>query len=307
MKLAEITISKIIVMFIIMLVGMICYRVRLIDERTNEKLSNVLLLLISPLLIFTSYQREFNPDMLYGLLSAIFLAAVSHLIAIVVAGILIKKNGAIDWEIERMSAIYSNCGFMGIPLVNEVFGAEGVFFMTAYVTVFNLLIWTHGVILMTGQTDMRSCIKALKTPSIFAIVIGLACYLCHITLPAVLLEPLQSIANMNTPLAMLVAGVSVASSDIKTMLKKKRSYYMCGIRLVLIPLLTLFVLKLFQMDKMVTTTIIMAAACPAGATGTLFALRYKKNAIYAAELFGMSTVFSLVTIPFVMLICGNVI
>lgn len=304
MELAAITANKIIVMFVIVAIGMICYKTKMIDERTNEKLSDILLLLVSPLLIFTSYQQEFEAEKLHGLLLAILLAAVSHLISILVSILLIRKKPGADYEIERFSTVYSNCGFMGIPLIQGIFGSEGVFYVTAYITVFNVLCWTHGVILMTGRQTLKSSLKALMTPCIFAVVLGFLAYICRIVLPQFLLEPITAVANMNTPLSMMIAGVSIASSNIPAMLKKKRVYYICFLRLLLIPVLAVLALKAFHIDQMITMTMIVSTACPTAASGTLFALRYHKNAVYASEIFGITTLLSLVTIPLVVLVAG---
>lgn len=124
MELAVITAQKISVMFVMALIGMVCYQVKLIDRHTNEKLSDILLLLVSPLLIFNSYQQEFDPGKLSGLLTAFVMAAASHAVAIAIASVAVKK-GRKDYQVERMGVIYSNCGFMGIPLVNALFGAAG--------------------------------------------------------------------------------------------------------------------------------------------------------------------------------------
>ena len=303
MELAVITAEKISVMFVMALIGMICYRIGLISGHTNEKLSDILLLLVSPLLIFTSYQQAFDPEKLNGLLAAFFMAAVSHAVAIAIASFLVKK-GSTDWEVERISSIYSNCGFMGIPLVSALFGADGVFYATAYITVFNVLVWTHGVILMTGKQDFKSFLTALRSPCIVAVVLGLFCYLARIRFPAVILEPLTAIADMNTPLAMLVAGVSIAGSDIRALLMKVQIYYICAIRLLVIPVAVLLVLKAFRLDDMVTTVVVLATSCPTATTGTLFALKFHRNSGYASEIFGLATASSIVTIPVMMLLCG---
>ena len=214
------------------------------------------------------------------------------------------KKGRTDWEVERISSIYSNCGFMGIPLVSALFGADGVFYATAYITVFNVLVWTHGVILMTGKQDFKSFLTALRSPCIVAVVLGLFCYLARIRFPAVILEPLTAIADMNTPLAMLVAGVSIAGSDIRALLMKVQIYYICAIRLLVIPVAVLLVLKAFRFDDMVTTVVVLATSCPTATTGTLFALKFHRNSGYASEIFGLATASSIVTIPVMMLLCG---
>ena len=189
-------------------------------------------------------------------------------------------------------------------MVSALFGADGAFYATAYITVFNILVWTHGVILMTGKQDFKSFLTALRSPCIIAVVLGLFCYLARIRFPAVILEPLTAIADMNTPLAMLVAGVSIAGSDIKALLMKVQIYYICAIRLLIIPTVVLLVLKDFRLDDMVTTVVVLATACPTATTGTLFALKFHRNSGYASEIFGLATASSIVTIPLMMLLCG---
>ena len=291
MELASITAYKIVTMFVMALIGAVCYKTDIISYETNGKLSNLLLMVISPLMIFSSYQREFSRQQLEGLLMALFLAAVSHVAAIIITKVFIRRSSGENYGVESMAAIYSNCGFMGIPLVNAIFGADGVFYITAYITIFSLFIWTHGILMMIGKQTVREALSAMKTPTIFAIIIGFVFYVCQIRLPDMIKEPLAVIGDMNTPVAMLVAGASLA-----------RIYLICALRLLAIPMVTMVILNLFHFDHVVTTTIVLATACPAGSMGTLFALRYGKDAVYASELFGVSTALSVITIPVVMLV-----
>lgn len=302
MELASITAYKIVTMFVMALIGAVCYKTDIISYETNGKLSNLLLMVISPLMIFSSYQREFSRQQLEGLLMALFLAAVSHVAAIIITKVFIRRSSGENYGVESMAAIYSNCGFMGIPLVNAIFGADGVFYITAYITIFSLFIWTHGILMMIGKQTVREALSAMKTPTIFAIIIGFVFYVCQIRLPDMIKEPLAVIGDMNTPVAMLVAGASLASGSLINMLRKKRIYLICALRLLAIPMVTMVILNLFHFDHVVTTTIVLATACPAGSMGTLFALRYGKDAVYASELFGVSTALSVITIPVVMLV-----
>lgn len=301
MELAAITGYKIITMFVIVIMGVICYKTGVITKKGNECLSDVLLLLVSPLLIFVSYQREFSMDQLQTLIISTGLAAISHVISILVSGILIKR-GRNDYEIERMAIIYTNAGFMGIPLVNAVFGSEGVLYMTAYITILNIFAWTHGVFLMTGKRDKQAVLNVVKAPAVIAIILGIITYICRIRLPGLVLEPIQAVSDMNTPLAMIIAGVSLASSDLKGIMKKKSIYEICGIRLFLVPMLVILVFKLLPAEEISKSVIILATACPSASIGTMFAIRYKKNSLYASEIFGITTVLALLTIPAVMLV-----
>jgi predicted permease len=287
-----------------MLLGFFCYKIKIINHETNRKLSDFLLLIVNPLLIFNSYQRDFNKELLLGLEISFVLAFVSHLVAMGAARLLIRGKNKQDISLERFSAIYSNCGFIGIPLINSLFGSEGVFYLTAYLTVFNVLIWTHGVVLMTGKKDMKAILKTLISPTFIAIIAGLVLFLLNVRIPEVLYRSMDYVASMNTPLAMIIAGATMAQSQLKKVLLKGRIYLVVLMKQLVIPAILVLLFHKLPIDNMILTTTVIAAGCPVAATGMLFALRFNKNHLYASELYSISTVTSLVTIPILMFFAG---
>ena len=229
-----IVLKKIIEMFIILLVGVIIYKAKIINDVSTKHLSNVLLLLVSPLLIIQSYQIDFNRE---------------------------------------------------------------VFYMTAYITVFNLLLWTHGIILMGDNDGLKGAWKNFLSPAILSIVIGIILFLFQLRLPQFIENPLEMIASMNTPLGMIVAGANLAQGNILKSLKNKRLYYLSFIKLIVYPLAGLVVLWLLPLEFEVAFTVFIALACPAGASVIMFAQRYDRDAYYASEIFVITTLLSAVTIP----------
>ena len=303
MSLASIALDQILIMFLIIIIGMICYKAKLIDKELNKKLSNILLMVVSPLLIFNSYQREFSSDLLQGLGISFGLALASHLISILAAQVFVRGKDS-NAVIDRFSAIYSNCGFIGIPLINGLVGKEGVFYITAYLTVFNVFVWTHGVIMMVGKQTRKEIIKTLISPTIIAIVLGMFAFLMKIRMPYIIYESIEYVASMNTPLAMLIAGVSIAQTNIVKVFLKPRIYLVVVLKLLLIPVLLLFLYTRLPINETVLTTVLLGVACPTAATGTMFALRYNKDAVYASEIFAITTLASVVSIPAVMALLG---
>jgi len=304
MALTLLVTNQIIIMMLLILVGYVCFKIKMITPEVNAKLSTLVLTLVNPVLILTSYQIEFHQELLNGLMIAFPLAAGSVFLSIVLAQILIRKSPLADRPIERFSIIYSNCGFMGIPLVFGVFGAQGVFYLTSYMTVFNLLVWTHGIIIMKGEKSFKSILNVIKTPAILATVLGLALFITRITLPETLMKTLNYIGGMNTPLAMLVAGATIAQADIVKAFAKIRIYWVSLIRLLIVPVLTLLIFSRLQLDRTVMMTIVIASACPAAATGTLFAVKFGKNSLYASEIFATTTILSVVTLPLIVFLAG---
>lgn len=320
MSLAGNTLNQILIIFVIILIGVLCYRIKLVDEATNRKLSDILLLLVNPIVIFVSYQREFNSELMEGLLVSLLLSIVTHIVGILISYIIIRKkkrkklviDGTTinkwvdndDLAVERTAGIYSNVSFMGIPLVYGIFGSEGVFYVTASITIFNVLLWTHGIMMMSGSKDMnlKSMLKKLMSPSIIAVVLGMMFYILQIRLPGVINQALNYIADLNTPFAMLIAGVTIGRTNILKSLRKPRVYLVTFIKLLLVPLILVLVYSRLPLNNMVYIIAIIMAASPTAATSILFSIKYEKNSVLAAEIFTMTTILCAITIPLVVTI-----
>ena len=218
-----IVLKKIIEMFIILLVGVIIYKAKIINDVSTKHLSNVLLLLVSPLLIIQSYQIDFNRELLQGLIWA-FAASFLTFLFMIVASEFLCHGDRNRSSVEKIAVSYSNSGFIGIPLISGVLGDKGVFYMTAYITVFNLLLWTHGIILMGDNDGLKGAWKNFLSPAILSIVIGIILFLFQLRLPQFIENPLEMIASMNTPLGMIVAGANLAQGNILKSLKSKRLF-----------------------------------------------------------------------------------
>ncbi|HKL80377.1 MAG TPA: AEC family transporter [Mobilitalea sp.] len=300
-SLASNAFKQILIMFLIILIGVMCYKKKIVNKDTNKALSDLVLMLVNPLVIFISYQREFDSKLVNGLMISMVLAILTHIFGIVCSHLFVrgKKRGD-NIAIERFAVIYSNCGFIGIPLVNGIVGSEGVFYLTAYMTIFNLFVWTHGVILITGAKDKKTFIKAILSPSVIATLTGFIFFMARIKVPEIPLETLSYVGNMNTPLAMLVAGVTIAQTNILRLITNLRVYYLAALKLVFVPVVMLLVFSLFNIPRIVLLTSVLAAGCPVAASINLFSIRYGKNYLYASEIFAVTTILSVLSIPIVM-------
>lgn len=296
---AQIILNQTVIMLILIIVGIICAKLKLISSSTNKELSQFVLQVVNPVVIFMSYQKDYEARLVKNLLLMFAFSAVAFAVTILLAYLFIWKKEGRHTEVERFSAIYSNCAFMGIPLVNALFGSEGVFYLTAFLTVFNLVIWTHGVITISGEKDFRQVIKVFYSPTIIAIALGIITFFLKIKLPAVPTSALQFIANINTPMAMIVSGVTISSTKIGELLKNARIYYVCLVKLIIVPLVVALIMMPFSIDEMVRMTIVVTVAAPPAAMCTLFCLKYNKNSVYASEIFAAGTILSVVTLPVV--------
>jgi predicted permease len=285
-------------MFIILAIGLGCGIKGLITKEGNKTLSAVALYIVNPLLIFMSYQSEYSSELLHGLLWSFLLSGTSFAVMILLSTFIISKKRE-DHTLERFSVVYSNCGFIGIPLIRGIYGDEGVLYLTAYITLFNILVWTHGLMTMKESRDMKSFVKALRSPSVIAVFIGLICYVTQLRLPDMLDTSLRYISDMNTPLAMLIAGSAASQTNFVKAVKNPGLYLVAGLKLLALPMVSFLVLMLIGAPHIVLIVVTIASACPVATTGTMFAIQFDKNPERCSEYFAVTTLLSGITLPIV--------
>lgn len=321
MSTSGILIEQTLSIFIILLTGVICYRTKLIDDDSNKKLTNILLTLAQPILIFTSFQMDFDIDLVVGLLISLVLAFATHIVAIIISYIFIRKkkrkiiieNGVRtvtyvvneDAEVERLTGSYANMGLMGMPIIYGIYGSVGVFYVTAYIIAFNILMYTHGVIMISGNRKLkfRDIIDRFKSPAIIAIISGIVFFVFQIKLPKVIYQSLDNISRIYAPFGMIIAGATIAKTDlIKMLTGNLRRYYIVFLKLLLVPFVTMLIYVWLPIDETIKMVAIILSATPTTTIGTLLTIKYNKNSVFAAEVFAMTTLFSIVTIPFIIMI-----
>lgn len=303
MELSILLFKQVIVMLIILFVGVLCYKKKIISLTGKQELSSLLLMIVNPITIFMSYQREFQPELFQNLLISFGLAIASYFIVIPLCGLLIPTKNS-KYIIERFCVIYSNCGFFGIPLISSVYGSEGVFYLSAHMAIFQFFGWTHGFLLMRGKTEeqvpLKDMLKSLVSPAIIAPFLGIVLFLCRVTLPEQIGDSFNTLAAMNTPLAMLVAGMTLAQSNVKRVFAQPRIYYISFLKLVVFPLAILLLAWPLGLDPMVSTVAMIATGCPSAVLAVLFAVRFERDAVYGSEIFTASTILCALTLPVLM-------
>lgn len=293
-----------IIMFIIVVIGALCYKFRLINDDGKKQLSNLILYVVNPLLIFLSYQTDMREDLLMGLLWTTIMAVLTYAAFILLSILIFRDKEKRATAVERFSVIYSNFGFMGTPLIFGVFGNDGVFMMNGFVTVSNLFIWTHGVSMMSGnKTDEKkrgmSIVKALTTPAVIAVAAGLICLFTGLRLPETVSTALDHVAEMTTPLAMIVAGASIMSAGIIKSIKNPKIYLISAIRLVLFPTIGFAMIAFMPCADMPKLITLIEFSCPVATIGTMFAIKYDRDPEYASQIFAVSTLLSAATLPLI--------
>lgn len=306
MGVSSIVLSQVLIMFLLIGVGFFCYKKKMISEQSSAQLSGILLSIVTPALIINAFQIKFDENLLKGLIISLSLAIVSVIIGIIVSTLTIRKNPENhDYKVERFACVYSNSGFMGIPLIASVLPENGVFFASVYIAVFNVFVWSHGITVMKGKFTRNDIKKVLTSAPIISVIIGILLFVLQIRLPNVLGSTIEYIVNLNTPLAMIITGVYIAKSNLLTAFTNKKIYKIVIIRLLLIPLIMVALFMFFNITPEFRTIMIanlIATACPTAAITLLFATKFDTNPEYASKIIAVTTLFSIVSIPIIMFV-----
>lgn len=248
---------------------------------------------------------DFTSDKLIGLGISFLGAILVHIIFIPFANLLGKIFGFTP--IEKATLIYSNSGNLIIPLVGAILGNEWVIYSSGYMVIQTILLWTHAKSLVCNEPsfDIK---KILLNINIIAIIIGICLFMFQLQLPSLLVDTFSKVGSMMGPLAMIVIGMLIGEMDLRSIFVEKRTYLISLFRLVVFPLIMILIFKFTGMsrltvdaDKILLITILAASAPPA-ATITQFAQLYNKHPGYASIMNVMGVIFSIITMPFMIMI-----
>lgn len=289
--------QNVLTLFLLIVVGIFCQKGKVLNETTVKECVNLVLYFANPCIIIQSCAREFDPTMLRGFLLALVAALVHHGILIAIAHGVFRDKAEERRRLLRYALVFSNAGFMAIPLQKAILGDEGVFYCAAYVIIFNIFNWTYGVAEISGDKTQFSPKKLITNPGIIGVTIGMVVFLCQIPLPDLVLNGIGHMATLNTPLPMLIVGYYLAQTDLRAAMKDLRSHLCIFLRLIGAPLLAMFLLLLCGVRGTVLTSLMICISTPVATTTTMFATRYDRDPLLSVNLVSVSTLFSVITMP----------
>lgn len=284
-------------MFIFALCGYFLFKYGKITSAGSKTIGNLLIFLSLPCVIIKSFIREKSEGEISRLIISAILALMILFISTIVSSVIFKKK-----PIETFAGAYSNPGFFGIPLIVSGMSTEIVFYISPFIAFLNMFQWTYGVSVLKGDEKIErlSLKKVITSPFFIAICIGLLIYISGIRLPVFIENSVFSIAEINTPLAMISVGIYMAKTELLTMFRKKSLYCVSFVRLMIIPLIVMSVLAFLPesiVSEHMKLALLIAAACPVGSNIAIYADLYDANSQNAVETVVMSTLLSIVTIP----------
>ena len=297
-------------LFVLMGFGAVLRRARLVGDAAIDGFVNVLILVVTPCLVVDVFQRPFDMSALASLGTAFVIAVAGHLAAIAAACAFVRHG---DEDVRRpllLAAVFSNAGFMGIPLEQAILGDAGVFFGVVYIVVFNLFMWSWGLRVMErGEGRGGEVWRMVLNPGTVGIALGLPLFLMSVRLPSFLAVPVHHIANLNTPLAMMVIGYGLAGARLGHVARNPAVYVASFFRLVGYPLFVVAALYPFRarLDRDMMLALTVSASAPVAAMVSMFAAKFRRDVDTGVAVVSGTTLLSILTMPVVIAIAMEVL
>ena len=289
-------------LFLLLVLGFVLFKCHIFDEYTNKKISALIVNVASPMLIISSIAgvEGSNKSIVFLMIGA----GILMYIGFIILGKIINRIFPFpkkDWPVYECMVVFANTGFMGYPVLLDVFGQEAVFYASLIHMAFNFFVYTYAIMCLTkgDDSEFKLNFKQLLTPGIVLIFIGILIYLFDIQLPSVLMDTINSVGSLTAPLSMMMIGSSLAVYPIKDSFTDWRSYVFAFVRLMIVPFVTMIMCRLLHIDAYYANITIITNAMPVGSMVLMLATQYNANVKIVTRNIVVSTLLSVITIPIV--------
>lgn len=305
MHISLLLMNQIIQLFIMIFMGFIIVKAKLLKAEDSKILSVIVLYLIIPCVIINAFQVDYTPQTVKGLLIALAGSVMTQVILLIVVSILGRVFHLN--EVEVASIYYSNSGNLIVPIVTFILGKEWVLYGCVFMGVQLVFIWTHckKIISRESTYDWR---KIVLNINMISIAIGIILFLTRIHLPAIINNTLSAVGSMIGPASMIVTGMLFAGMDFKQIFANKRVYFVSFFRLIIVPVIALFLIKCSQLSTFSSNgnklmlIVFLAIITPSASTVTQMCQVYENDSQYASAINVVTTLLAIVTMPLMVML-----
>ncbi len=289
--------QQIITLYLLMVVGFVLGKAKLVDERGSATMSSVVMYVASPCMLLVAFQRPLDTEDLHAFGLVLGVSLLLHLMFIAAAYLFVRDEKHTRQGALRFATVFSNSGFMGYPLMAALLGSIGVFYGSAYNIIFTLFSWTWGVYVLTNDRSQLRLRPMLLNPGVISTVLALLFYFVQLELPEFLMTPVEYLSDLNTPLPMIVVGYQLSHADFRAALRGRGPLTVMGLRLVALPLAALAVCLALNVPHDLTMVMLIAASAPPAALLSMFSAKFGRDTALASSLVSVQTALSALTMP----------
>lgn len=302
-----ILLQQMIVLFLLMCVGFLCYKLKMITDEVSKKLSAIVVNIANPALVLTGCMSE---DKIEGreLLLVAALVVIIYVVLVILAMIIpaLLKVDKKSRGVYQAMTIFSNIGFMGYPLVSALYGNGALLYASLFTIPYNILIYTFGVSAMSAgeKVSIRESfsLKRVLNVGVIACIITIIVYLLQLPVPGFVKATTTYLSNLTAPLSMMVIGASLAVIDIKKLFTDGRMLLFSALKLLVIPVIGVLLIRQFVDNEVICGVCMVMLATPVGSMTAMLAQQYDGDYEMALKGVALTTVLSVITMPIVSMI-----
>ena len=285
-----------ITIFLLTLAGFLVKRLGLVGTQGQRNLNDLVIYVVLPCNIFKAFIGSPVEGKLASFASVLLISVGIQAFCVAYGKLMFRRQPEGRRKCLEYGTICSNAGFLGNPIAEGLYGAEGLVLASIYLIPLRIMMWSSGLAAFSGTHDRKQTVKRVLThPCIIACVIGIAFMFAGWSLPTGLMGTVSAISNCNTALSMMVIGMILADLDLKTLWDWTAFRY-CIHRLLVIPAVVFLVLKCLSIGGLTLGVCVILAAMPAGATTSILAEKYRMESAFATKMVILSTLLSLPTV-----------
>ena len=301
--------QKLLVLFGFMFIGYLSYKKEWITDHTESQLSGLVLNIFNPALIISgvvgSSENGNWTMVLINLLLAVILFAILIFISPLFVRILrIPKN---ERNIYSVMLIFSNLGFMGIPIIEELYGKGAIIYVVLYSFVYSIIFYSYGIYLFEKEKALQTGEKAkikfewkkMINPGMVACLAALLIFAFQIDAPAPAVSFVQYLGNAAIPLSMIITGVSLAKMPLIEVFKDIKMYQFTFLKMLVIPMIAAFAIRLFHLDPVLSGIMVLMFGMPNGSMAVMMAIDYGLDSSICSRGIVLTTLLSIITLPIV--------
>ena len=296
----NIVLNSVISLFLIMLVGVYGSKKGIITSEINEGLIKLLLNITLPFMVISSFSFSFNMSIMSNIVKGFYYSIITYIVLIIASYALLLPIKGDKKTIIHFSNVFTNTGYIGFPILNAIYGPEGVIYGSIFNLFFVLFVWTYGLILFKGYIGKnelkKEIVSTILNPSIIAVIIGLVIMIHDIKIPLIIYNSINSVGNISGPLSMIILGVIFSRSRFGSNFKDWRLYYGLIVKMIVLPMI-LYLISHLADRTIILNSVIIIASMPAAIMTSIFAETYNKEKDFAMIIVLMSTLLSVITIP----------
>ncbi len=293
--------ESILILVLLIAAGYASFVLGVLDVHATKRLSGFLINVTIPALIIASMQVPFSPMLLAGVGELLVLSAAFYAVSLAAAWLVpnLLRAATAGRGVVRFALVFANVGFMGFPVIETLYGAEALFFVAIFNLLFNALIFSLGIAMLTEERGEGFDPALLVNPGIGASIVGFLLFLFSVEIPSPLIDAIDLLGGTTTPLAMIIVGALLATFPAREMAGDWRIGAISAVRLLIIPAVLWLAVRPLGADPLITGIVVTLAAMPAAANTVIFAEEFGADARLASRIVFVSTVASMVTIPLV--------